>query len=110
MNQITIDDIEVQVKLSSNPKILAQALIKILGVIVIHGFTIQESQEVDPLFQEKIWIQPPRIKLGYYWKTILFIEDKQLWQALQAKIYNSYRTLKANNLPGVVVDVNDIPF
>lgn len=110
MSQITIDDIEVQVKLSSNPKILAQASIKILGVVVIHGFTIQESQEIDPLLQEKIWIQPPRIRQGFNWKIIAFLEDRLLWQEVEKKIYSTYKSVKANVVPDMVVDINDIPF
>lgn len=110
MSPITIDDIEVQVKLSSNPKILAQASVRVLGVVVIHGFTIQESQEIDPLLQEKIWIQPPRIRQGFTWKVIAFLEDKLLWQALEEKIYNAYKSVKANVVPDILVDVNDIPF
>lgn len=106
MKNITIEDITVHIKVTKNQKtVIAQATLTICNAIEIHGFTISKSKETHSKFQEKIWIQPPRIPP--YWKKIVYIQNKQLWEDVEELIYTHFKQL--NTQMEQKVDINDIP-
>lgn len=109
MSQITIDDIEVHIKISKNRTALAIATLHICKEVIVHGFRVSKSNVMHPVLQEKIWIQPPSTGAPY-WKKIIFIENKNLWNEIEAKIYDAYHELKLQTINDEdYVNVDDIP-
>lgn len=108
--KIDISDIEIQIKLAKKPgNVLAQASVTFLESIEIHGFTISRSQHEHPKFQEKIWIQPPKIRVGIFWKKITWFQE-DLWVAIEEKIYDKYHLLRtAYPQNNEEVDIDDLP-
>lgn len=115
MASLTIDDFDFYIKPLNSSKVYAQVSIKICDTIEIKGFTISSSTEMHARFQEYIWIQPPRIRMGGpKWIKIVFIDDKLLWEEIESKIYDLYSTLpKKIPVKETIeeeVKVEDIPF
>lgn len=109
MNQITIDDIEVHIKISKTKSALAIASLRICKEIIIHGFRVSQSNVMHSVLQEKIWIQPPSTGAPY-WKKTVFIENKTLWNEIEEKIYDAYHELKLHTINDEeYVNVDDIP-
>lgn len=108
---ITIDEIEVSIKLTRNPKmVLAQATLTFGDLIEIHGFTVSKSQQIHSKFQEKIWIQPPKIKYGSFWVKLVFIKNQDLWSEIEEKIYNEFRLKFVGEISNEEeVNIDEIP-
>jgi len=67
---------------------LAQAEVKI-GPLKVIGFRIMKNKvEFEG---DSIYVAEPKIKLGERYLSIVFLEDKSLWVALQNKIKETYR-------------------
>lgn len=110
-NKIDISDIEIQIKLpKKHGNVLAQATLVLFEVIEIHGFTVSKSQVLHKKFQEQIWVQPPKIRYGVFWKTISYCRDENLWQQIEEKIYDKYCLLRSKYPEkNEDIDINDIP-
>ena len=106
MNKLTVNDIEVRVKLLQKPKILAQAELVILNQIEIKGWRISPSQHIHEKFQENIWIQPPSYRAGYKYKPIAYISDKNLYSQIEEKIYDAYHKKRSENADEVADQVD----
>ncbi len=110
---ITIEDIEVSIKPIRNPRtILAQATLTFGNLIEIRGFTISKSQHIHPKFQEKVWIQPPKIQAGVYWVKLVFIQDENLWASIEEKIYDKFRLKFGDTLTdenNEEINIDEIP-
>ena len=89
-NTISIDNIDVYVKLINNGFDFAHANIIICKVFEIHGFRISKSQKLHPKFQEMIWIQFPKYPIGGFYKYLIFVTNKKLYNDIEEKIYNQY--------------------
>jgi len=103
-NQIPIQDIHVSLTLTSPntpSKVLARATVVISEVFEMHGFTLQTSLHIHKKFQEAIYIQPPRVRVGDRWCHIIFCRDKKLWEEIEEKIYNEYCVLRDRYRKGV---------
>lgn len=98
---ITIEDIEVHIKFpkKKSRNLLAQATVIFCGTIETHGWTVSKSEHQHSVFQESIWIQPPRVGHGIYWKKIVWTKDKALWKQIEEKIYDTYRLKKIDYGP-----------
>jgi DNA-binding cell septation regulator SpoVG len=87
---MTIDDIKVQIKMSSSSALLAQASVIFDGVIETKGWRIMPSTKVHPRFQEPLWIQPPSYHVGNMYKPIVYIANKEIYSQVEEKIFNEY--------------------
>jgi len=104
---ITIDDIEVQVKLNQKKSMLAQAQISI-GPLIIIGYRIMKSE-----FEQGLYIQPPSVRAGVRWLWITKFSDPGLWKQLEDKIKAEYlkiSTQEVQNLNSTEINPDDIPF
>jgi sRNA-binding carbon storage regulator CsrA len=109
---LTIDNIEVFLKPIKTGNDLASVSIIIGEEITIHGFRISKSQQIHPKFQEKIWIQPPKYRLGPFYKLLVFIHRKELYSELEEKIYDKFNQMKQRGgFDRIDEDVNpdDVP-
>jgi len=94
---ITINDIEVKIKLLKSETILAQATVIIGDVWKEHGWKVLKSDRLHPRFQEYVWFQAPSYKfMGKYWE-IVFIDDNKLYEAVIEKIYDAYCLVRSKN-------------
>ena len=89
--------IRVVTKIKDSGSTLAQATVIIDEAIEIHGWRVSKSQHLHDKFQEDIWIQPPAFNTGGKWKSLVFINDKSLFDEVEEKIYDSY-SMKKNQL------------
>lgn len=109
---LSIDQIEVFLKPIKTGYDLASVSIIIGEVITIHGFRISKSQQIHPRFQEKIWIQPPKYRIGPYYKLLMYIDDNKLYSDLEEKIYNKFNQMKQGgefNRMDENVNPDDVP-
>ena len=83
-------------KVSSCNSILAQATV-IYECIEIHGFTIASSAHRDKDIDEMMYIQPPRKKVGPYWKNIAYFNDEKVWREIKIKIHDQYHLAITSN-------------
>ena len=99
---ITIDDITVKIKLLKSETILAQATVILFDIWKEHGWKVLKSDREHPKFQEYLWIQAPSYKYFGEWREIIFIDDRQLYEQVQEKIYDAYhlaRSKQPNQYP-----------
>lgn len=85
------DDIKIKIKLLESKSLLAQATVIIFDVWEEHGWKVLKSDRIHPEFQEELWIQAPSYKVGGQWKELVFINDKDLFETVQERIYDAYR-------------------
>lgn len=92
--QIEIDKIKVEIKLSDKPNLKATVALG-FGDLKIKGFRLSVSQhENERLENESLYLQPPSIRVGPGFMKIIFIESKDLWHAIEKKVYDEYKSLK----------------
>lgn len=111
-NTISIDDIDIYVKLVNNGFDFAHVNIVVCKVLEIHGFRISKSQKLHKKFQEMIWIQFPKYPIGGFFKYLIFVTDKQLYSELEEKIYDQYnlkRQQSDNKRMDENVNPDDLP-
>ncbi len=107
LNIYDLQDISVR-PVTKKTSVIARADI-LIGGLRIHGIRIQKSQFTHPRFQEKIQIEPPSIPTGPYWMKVVYFEDKELWQAIEEKIYDEFRRLDLPYEPLMSVNPEEIP-
>lgn len=91
---IKIDEIKVEIKLSDKPNLKARAVVN-FGEFTVKGFRLSVSEhESNNLDQEKLWLQPPSYLAGRKWQPVFFIENKDVWRALERKVYEEYKKCK----------------
>lgn len=106
---IGIQDIKVKIKiLSSSSKTLAQASVTLFDCWTEHGWRIMTSEHLHPKFQESIWIQSPCYRAGVTWKEMVFIDDKNLYELVQTKIYDSYSVERSKHRQETPIHDQDI--
>lgn len=92
---IDIQDIKIKTKLlKQGGKTLAQASIVLFDCWTEHGWRIMTSEHLNPLLQEYVWIQSPCFRAGVTWKEMVFVDNKELYERLQEKIFDSYKLAK----------------
>lgn len=95
---IDLQDIKIKIKLlKEGGKTLAQASITLFDCWTEHGWRIMKSDHLHPILQEEIWIQSPCFRAGITWKEMVFVDNLELYEKLQEKIYDSYRLEKAKH-------------
>jgi DNA-binding cell septation regulator SpoVG len=92
---ISRNDIKIKIKLLNSENLLAQATVILFGSWEEHGWKILKSNRVHPTFQEEIWIQSPSYKSFGEWKDIVFIDDRELYELVQEKIYDAYHMARS---------------
>ena len=112
---ITIDDIEIKLKIGNSKGLLARATVIICECIEIHGWRICESKHIHKKFQEYIWIQPPSYRATTGWKPMAYINNRKLYDAIEEKMYNSYHQKRQSQQVNDAdtgtkdIDLNEIP-
>lgn len=91
MSMINSDDIKIIIKLLDSKTLLAQATLVFSDIWEEHGWKILKSDRIHPVFQEKLWIQAPSYMVGGQWKELIYINDRDLFDTVQEKIYDAYR-------------------
>ena len=117
---INIDDIKVTIRFLKSKTILAQATVTFFGVIETHGWKILKSKKMHPQFQEELWIQPPSYKVGGGWKSIVFIDDRKLYEQVEERIYDAFHLAQSKKQQEESsqegedkeeeINIDDIPF
>lgn len=113
--KLTLDDFSVKVTIAfAKGNVLAQVHVVICGVFETHGWRIMKSKFIHPVFQEQVWIQPPKYSSGLEWKNMIFVAHADLYKQLEEKIYDAYHYAKQHTPPesGAMreeVKVEDIP-
>lgn len=102
--KINIDNIEVKIRILDKGETLAQAELIVFDVIEIKGWRVSNSKTINEKLSAQIWIQPPTYRRGFEYKPIAFINDKNLYEQLEKKIYEKYLEAKKGDVS------NDIPF
>jgi len=92
---ITINDIKIKIKMLKSETVLAQATVILFDTWEEHGWKVLKSNRIHPVFQDEVWIQAPSYKQRnedgeIKWQEVIFINNKQLWQEVQKKIYDAY--------------------
>ena len=84
---IKMDEIDIKIKLSGKDNLKATAVVD-FGDITVKGFRLSVSEhENENLDWEKLWLQPPSIKIGRFWQKIVWLNDKEkLLQAVEQKM------------------------
>ena len=80
-----LKEVKFEIKLMKGDKKTKAIVVLILGPIKLKGFRIMSNGEGS------LWVNPPCILGGGKYHPIFFIEDKDLWHALQAKIIKEYQ-------------------
>jgi DNA-binding cell septation regulator SpoVG len=110
---ITIHDIKIKIKLFQSEKLLAQATVIIDDIWEEHGWRVMKSDRYHPIFQEEVWVQAPSYQSYGKWREIVFINDRNLYERVQEKIYDAYHMAKTKEdgqkSIKEVVDPKDIP-
>jgi len=87
--KINIEEIAVKIKFTEQ-KILKAIIGLDFGDFSVKGFRIMESQ-FESVRKDKLWLTPPSYRdMGGRYHPIFFIPDKELWEQLEAKIYEEY--------------------
>lgn len=89
-------DIIVNVKLTNNLSgfLLAQAEVAI-GCIKTTGWQILMSKYVDPNIKDRVFVKPPSFKdRSDNWHPTVYLEDKELFGIVEAKILEAYNRLQ----------------
>jgi hypothetical protein len=106
--KINLDDIKVEIKLSSKEKLKATAVVN-FGDFVVKGFRLSVSEhENENLDSEKLWMQPPATRIGQFWHKIFWIDDKQKWKELERKIFDVYKNKYSESTVGNDIEWDDI--
>jgi len=101
------NDIQIKIKLLKSEATLAQVTVILFGEWVEKGWRISKSRIEHPTFHEYLWIQTPSYSTGYgKWQDIVFIENKRLYEEVQAKIFDAYQREK--NKENIVTDFDEI--
>jgi hypothetical protein len=90
-------DIEIKIKLLKSEKTLAQATITLFGEWIEKGWRINRSKNEHPTFHDYIWIQSPCFKSKEKWHEMVYIDNRQLYEEVQAKIFDAYIREKSKN-------------
>ena len=74
--------------------LLAQATVIFSDIIETKGWKILRSTKIHSRFQEEIWIQAPSFSKGVIngkevWDEIIWVNDKDLYNQIEEKIYNA---------------------
>jgi len=91
MEKITIDKIEVNMKIVEGKKEKAIATLT-LGCFKIKGFRILESKEINTVAGDYLWIAPPAYLAGKGWHSIFFCEDKKIWKIIEKAVFKKYKS------------------
>lgn len=91
MKKIIIEDIEVDLKISSGSKTSEKAIAYLTaGPFKIKGFRVLPSKYVNKL-GKKLWVVPPSYKSKDGELHRLFhCEDKRIWKEIESIILNEY--------------------
>lgn len=89
------NDIKIKIKLINSPTILAQATVILYDVWEEHGWKILRSDRIHRVFQEEIWVQAPSYKTFGEWKELVFINERELYDKVQEKIYDAYHMARS---------------
>ncbi len=92
--KIDPSDIKIKIKLNSSATILAQATVILFDTWEEHGWKILNSNKIHEIFQDKVWIQSPSYNAYGKWRELVFIDDLDLYNSVQEKIYRAYKYLK----------------
>lgn len=92
--KIDSSDIKIKIKLNSSATILAQATVILFDIWEEHGWKILNSNKTHEVFQDKVWIQSPSYNAYGKWRELVFIDDLDLYNSVQEKIYRAYKYLK----------------
>lgn len=108
---IDISDISIKIKILSSDTIFAQATVILFDEWEEHGWKVLKSKKINDLYGEEVWIQAPSYKNGGIWKELVFVNNPQLFQAVQDKIYNAFKYArdKKEALSGENKEVNINP-
>ena len=87
-------NIKIKIKLLSSATLLAQATVILFGVWEEHAWKILKSNKIHDVFQDYIWIQSPSYNAYGKWKELIFIDDLELYNTVQEKIYRAYKYAK----------------
>lgn len=125
-----LEDIKIQkINLKSEGKLLAIVELEYLGVLM-RGFRISRSEQLDRDISAYVWIQPPCSKAYTKWIKLIRFLDDEVWRQLKAKIYAAYQVAAddyyrqkfneprspeavVNTTPNpeeIETDISDIPF
>jgi len=89
---LNFNEIKIKVKITDGNGKLKAIIGLDFGDFVVKGFRIQESQyENEAAGGRKLWLTPPSYgDRGGRYHPIFYIPDKDLWERLQAKIWEAY--------------------
>ncbi len=86
-----MEEINVEIKLSSKPNLKATAVIG-FGDFTVKGFRLSVSEHKnDNLDGEELWLQPPSLRFGRGWQVIFFVEDKEIWKKIERAVFDKYQ-------------------
>ncbi len=85
--KIDFDEVKIKVKITEGK---VKAIVGVdFGDFLVKGFRIQESQYENPRGQ-KLWLTPPAYLGGGRYHPIFFAPDKEIWDKLETKIWDTY--------------------
>lgn len=87
-------DIKIKIKLLSSSTILAQATVILFNTWEEHAWKVLKSKKIHDIFQDSVWIQSPSYNAYGKWKELVFIDDPELYNIVQEKIYRAYKYTK----------------
>lgn len=110
---IEAHDIKVKVKLLSSPTVIAQATVVIFDFWEEHAWKVLKSNKLHDKFQDYVWIQPPCFFSHGKWKELVFIDNLEVYNLVQMKVYNAYKYAKDKEEsltkdPAVIEDLSNI--
>lgn len=88
------NNIKIKIKLLSSATILAQATVILFDTWEEHAWKILKSNKLHDIFQDHVWIQSPSFNAYGKWKELVFINDLDLYNLVQEKIYRAYKYAK----------------
>lgn len=127
---LNVNDIKIsKIQIKGEGKLLAIVQLEYLGVLM-RGFRIMRSEELDRDISAYIWIQPPCAKAYGQWIKLIRFLDDEVWRQLKAKVHADYQIAaddyyrqkfneprptentasKAPDHEEVETDIEDIPF
>jgi|GEM_PF-2233734 len=93
--EIEIDKMKIEIKLSNKPNLMATVALG-FGYLKIKGFRLSVSEHPNErMGKEKLYLQVPSIRMGQGYFKIVFIESKDLWQEIEKRVFEAYKSKKA---------------
>ena len=90
-NVIEAHDIKIKIKLLSSTTVIAQATIILFDYWEEHAWKVLKSKKLHEMFQDYVWIQPPCFQSHGKWKELVFIDNIEIYNLVQMKIYNAFK-------------------